>query len=80
MTKDEELGRESIRKRISQGEVLLTFTDKDSRMVLCPPEVYKEAAKVHTSKDEVVSWDTLAPTVQTMNRTAKALVKMFRIG
>ena len=80
MTKDEELGRDSIRKRISQGEVLLTFTDKDSRMVLCPPEVYKEAAKVHTSKDEVVSWDTLAPTIQTMNRTAKALVRMFRIG
>ena len=76
----EGIGKESIRKRIAEGEVLLTFTDKDGHSVLCSPSIYQEAAKVHTGKDAVVSWDTLAPIIQTINRTAKALVFMFKVG
>ena len=37
----ERIGKESIKKRIADGEVLLTFTDKDGQSVLCSPSIYQ---------------------------------------
>ena len=62
------------------GEILITFTDKDGRVVVCPPATYIEAAQVLISKDEEVSWEQLKPTENLMNRTVKCIVKMFNIG
>ena len=49
---------------------MITFTDKDSKVVVCKPEIYIEVAKVHLEKDEKVDWSILKPTELLMNRTA----------
>ena len=80
LNSDEQKGKESLVRRVEQGEIIVTFTDKDGRVVICPPALYKEAANVQLSKDQKVSWDVLKPTEILMNRTAVQLVKMFEIG
>ena len=67
LTVEQQLGKESITKRVMQGELLVTFTDKDGRAVLCHPSLYKKAAEVHTSKDDKVEWSQLKPTEVYMN-------------
>ena len=69
-----------MKERVRRGEILLTFTDKDSRVVVCQPESCSEAAKVHLEKDVPVTWDKVPETITLMNRTARSVVKMFRIG
>ena len=49
-------------------------------MAVCKPQTYIQAAEVHLSKDEKVEWNTVTPTIQLMNRTAKAIVRMFCVG
>ena len=80
LTEEETKGRDSIAKRVKAKEILLSYTDKDGRVVISTPEVYIQAAEVHLNKDEKVSWEVLKPTELTMNRTAVMLEKMFKIG
>ena len=59
---------------------MITFTDKDSKVVICKPETYVEAAKGHLDKDEKVDWNLLQPTEKLLNKTATKLASIFRIG
>ena len=34
---DEQLGKVSLAKRVNNGEIIITFTDKDGRVVVCKP-------------------------------------------
>ena len=47
---------------------------------MCSPDQYIEAAQVHLSKDEKVDWELVEPTITLMNRTARSLVKILKIG
>ena len=80
LTEAENRGKASIKKRIDNGEILLTFTDKDSRVVICTPEQYITAAEVHLEKDEKVPWTVVKPTVTLMNRVSRTVTRVFRIG
>ena len=80
LTDVQEKGRRRLAKRVKDGQILITYTDKDARTVICTPDDYKQAARVHTSKDMEVEWSILEPTITRMNRTAKAVVRMFRVG
>ena len=39
LDKSEQKGKESILRRVKGGEILITFTDKDGRIVICPPNL-----------------------------------------
>ena len=69
-----------IKARVKAKEIILSYTDKDSRVVVSTPELYQEAAEVHLKKDEKVDWCRLKITEVLMNRTAVRLEKMFAIG
>ena len=70
----------SIRKRVNDGEIVITFTDKNGRVVVCSPEIYKDADVKHIAKDEQIEWSEVDRIRVLMNRTSKQLVKMFEIG
>ena len=80
LTESEEAGRKSIVDRVKKKEILITFTDKDARVVVCKPDKYREAAKIHIEKDQEVDWTEVKPTINKMNKTAQQLVQMFNIG
>ena len=47
----------SLSKRIKDGEIYITSTDKSSRFALLNCEQYLAAGEAHTSKDIEISWD-----------------------
>ena len=49
-------------------------------MVICHPESYSEAAKVHLDKYIPVSWEEVPKTITLLNQTSRSVVKMFKIG
>ena len=46
----------SLRKRVSDGEIIITTTDKSGRMAVLTREQFIKAGEVHTLKDEVLDW------------------------
>ena len=80
LTEYEEKGRLSLCKRIKEGEILITYTCKDSRVVICNPKTYQKAASVHLENDEAVSWNTVGPSITFMNSLSRQLVKILKAG
>ena len=56
LTNSEAKGFKSLCKRVSDGELVITTTDKSSRMAVVTKEQYIRAGNVHTQKDEEISW------------------------
>ena len=80
LSESEERGRKSIQNRVKNGAIVISFTDKDARIVIGTPEIYREAAMIHISKDEEVDWSELDNVTGLMNRTSKQILRMFDIG
>ena len=54
LTKTEQKGLKSLKKRIENEEILVMKTDKSSKFVVTTPEDYKEMGKEHIEKDEEI--------------------------
>ena len=80
LTKDEQIGKKRLSKRVKDYQIMITFTDKDSRVVICSPNDYNCAARVHIEKDDEVNHSVIKLTISLMNRISKQLVKMFNVG
>ena len=52
LTQKEKNGMKSLKKRIKDGEIVVTSTDKSSRFAVITKEQYLESGYTHTSKDE----------------------------
>ena len=59
LSDSEQKGLKSLKKRVREGELVLTTTDKSGRMAVLSREQYIEAGKVHTEKDELLDWKTI---------------------
>ena len=59
-SKSEMRGFKSLMKRVSDGELILTTTDKSSRMAVLTKEEYMRSGEVHTSKDTEISWKDIS--------------------
>ena len=71
LTKDEQIGKKRLSKRVKDNQIMITFTDKDSRVVVCSPDDYNRAAHVHIVKDVEVDHNVIEPTITLMNRISK---------
>ena len=80
LTEKELKGQKLISARVRKKEILVTYTDKDGRVVLCKPETYRRAAMVHISKDQPCEWSEVEKVTSLMNRTARQLLKVFEVG
>ena len=47
-------GIKKLKKRISDGELIVCLTDKSGKLAVMPTELYHECGKNHTDKDEEV--------------------------
>ena len=66
LSPDEAKGKESLTKRVKNGEIIFTFIDKDGCVVICPPsgnqyEDYDDDTDdpeiEHTERKDIRSWD-----------------------
>ena len=51
LSDSEKKGLKSLKKRVREGELVITTTDKSGRMAVLSREQYIEAGEEHTSKD-----------------------------
>ena len=73
-------GKKLLLRRIAEGELLVTPTDKSGKLVVCLPTTYREAAKVHLDKDQEVPWTKLPEVEREVNRHTAVLRKVLGIG
>ena len=59
LSSDEIAGRNSLRKRGSEGELHVSQSDKGKRIVVMDVQTYYEMAVVHTAQDVEVGWKDL---------------------
>jgi hypothetical protein len=67
LTREEEKGLKSLKKRIADGSLVICATDKSSRFAIMTMTEYEEAGKKHTNKDEEVDNDFLVDNERRLN-------------
>ena len=52
----EQVGLDNLKRRVSKGELIITTTDKSSRLAILRKDQYVKAGEIHTKKDKCVTW------------------------
>lgn len=79
MTEHQSKGKKKLMKRVKEGEIVITTTDKSGKYAVVEPSLYKEAAKVHL-KDDEITMDEVKNTETLMNRHAAQIIKSLKMG
>ena len=79
MTMEQLQGRDSLIKRVKEGEIVVTTTDKSGKFAVVETSLYKEGAKEHL-KDEEISIEEVKATEVMMNRHSQQIVTAFKMG
>ena len=80
LTREEERGLKSLKKRVADGSIVICATDKSSRFAIMTMAEYEEAGKKHTSKDEEVDDDFLVDNEKRLNGHISMMLKTFMVG
>ena len=73
-------GLKTLKKRVTQGELVIIPTDKSGRLAVMTRESYKVAGLRHTQKDREVDWLDISESQKELNDHVSMLTKIFRIG
>ena len=77
---DKIVGRNSLMKRVSEGELHISQSDKGKRIVVMDVQTYYEMAVVHTAQDVEVGWKDLDQAQKDLRAHSRALAWIFKIG
>ena len=80
LNKQEKEGLESLRKRVSSGELIVVPTDKSGRFSVMDVETYMLAGLKHTKKDEKISIHQIRENQSELNGQVSMILKIFRVG
>ena len=78
LNKKEQLGLNSLLKRVKNDEVRITPTDKSGRFAILTTEQYLDSGRVHTNKDEEIGWKEVNYLRNQVNNHMYWLRKIFR--
>ena len=56
LTEMEQQGMKSLKRRIKEGEIVITSTDKSGRLAALNKLQYIQSGEKHTSKDKIITW------------------------
>ena len=59
MSRSELKALKSLKKKISEGNITITQTDKSSRFAVMTTDQYLKAGAEHTKKDKLIDWKTV---------------------
>ena len=79
MTAEQEEGRKSLQKRMKEGRIVVTMTDKSGKFAVVDSEMYREAVKVHL-QDVEITWKEVSNKEILLSRHAVQLTKAFKMG
>ena len=80
LTKEEAAGLKSLKKRMSEGSLVVVQTDKSSRFAIMSLEEYEEAGRKHTSNDQEVDLEFVKQNETNINGHMSMLMKIFVVG
>ena len=80
LTKQERRGYKKLQARVKRGEVVVSTTDKSSKLSISTYDEYIKQGQCHVAKDEVVSWSQVQEAKRDILCHTKALSNMFRVG
>ena len=80
LTISEMRGLKKLKKRISEGEIIICQTDKSGRLAVMPMDMYHEAAMVHIGKDVEVDFEEAEKTQNLLNGHVSMWLKMTGMG
>ena len=74
------MGLKSIRKRKTDGELVVLPTDKSGRFAIMSMKTYIEAGEVHTRGDEEIGLSELKSNQKKVNGNVSMLLKIMNVG
>ena len=80
LTKSEQLGLKSLKKRTEEGEIVVLPTDKTGNFAIMERALYDKAGLSHVKGDVEVGWEDLKSAQRELNGHVSMLIKIFRIG
>ena len=80
LTKGELKGLKSLKKRISEGEIVIIPTDKTSNFAVLTRATYEAAGLKHTKNDIEVGWPELEESQKEINGHVSMAIKVFNMG
>ena len=80
LSKGQEEGLKSIKKRLKEGEIVIVPTDKSGALAVMTRRAYVEAGLKHTRNDKEVGWEEVKESQKDLNGHTSMLIKCFKIG
>ena len=80
LSKLELKGMKSLQKRVKNGELMITETDKSNRFCILKTSQYYEAGQKHVSKDQKISHEQVRAIQKVVNDHSFWLRKIFGLG
>ena len=80
LSKEEEKGLESLRKRIEKEEIVVMKTDKSGKFSITSRDKYLEMGEVHVGKDAEVDREKIRETDKIMNEHSRAWISIWKTG
>ena len=80
LTRSEYAGMKSLQKRVLNGEIIVTETDKSKKFCVIKSEQYLASGQKHTKKDLKISYDQVKTIQKIVNDHSSCLQKIFGIG
>ena len=74
------IGHTSLLKRVSEGEILGTPSDKGKGIVVMDLDTYLEMSVVHTEGDKEINWPELEDSQRELRAHSRALANIFNLG
>ena len=80
LSKEEQMGLKSLKKRVADGNLVVLPTDKSGRFAIMSMDTYIKAGMVHIKNNEEVGVDEKRANQKVVNGAVSMLVKVFRVG
>ena len=80
MSKDEQAGLKSLKKKIADGELVILPTDKSGRFAVLSMNTYITAGMVHVKDDTELRVDEMRANQKLLNGAVSMILKVFRVG
>ena len=80
ITKNAERGLKSLKKRVTEGTIYISRTDKSGKIAVITMEEYIRMGEVHTKDDKVITEKELHKIQTDLNRHAASFLNIFNVG
>ena len=80
LTEDQARGLKKLAKRVKEGEIVITRTDKSERLFVSNTDDYREKGMVHVGNDKKISEEEVKKIQRRLNNLTQVWLRCFQCG